>query len=97
MITSATKQECIDSAELYSTATEWELDHPRFYEKAQSNGWLNECFGQRPKKRITKADCFNSASLCLTRKEWRLSHPKCYRKAYSTGWLDEICARFNAK
>ena len=87
-----TLESCKESASKYKTKVEWLKNEKNYYEKAQREGWLDECCVNMVKiKKYTLEMCKESASKYKTREEWRKNNYSLYYYAYKNNWLDKCC------
>lgn len=91
------KDHCSEVAKKYSSRTEFARSEDRSaYEKARSNGWLDEiCSHMKRSKKPpgfwTEKRCGEEALKYKTRNEFRLGSPTAYSNAQKGGYLDSIC------
>jgi len=91
-----TKQLCQKEASKYDTKGEFIRNSPSAYNKARSNGWLDEiCIHmiqiKKPKEYWTKEKCQDEALKFKNRGEFSKGSVSAYSKAWEKDWLDEIC------
>jgi len=89
-----TKEECIESAQIYNTRHEWEKGCPLLYHYAVRHKWLDECCAHMDIRRRTKTkeECKADALLYKSRRDWQIRSKAIYAWAMRRGWLDECCA-----
>jgi hypothetical protein len=97
-----TKEMCYESAIKYNKVVDYYLNERQSYQKAKSNGWLNEiCQHMQPRRanvvRVnpsgywTKERCQEIANHFTKRTQFARGNQNAYQCALNHGWLNEIC------
>jgi hypothetical protein len=97
-----TKERCHEEALKFSVKEHWKKGHPKSYQAAQRNGWVDELTKHtievcKPSGYWTKERCIEDAKKYDTIKEWTNSNTTPITNARINGWLDECTAHMVRK